>query len=304
MSGDKVIHLNDEIDVYDSASIALPNKTISVSDANPVATQIIIKNSDTGDVIWEGHNKTVIDGSQYMATRIWGVKEIVPFADYNTELGIANISSDNPPNDPVIQLFAVGIDGCGQEAAQRYPVKYTSHIPSTSLVPFRYEKGEDLDYEQRETYFGRKVFGVPGSDTCRYAYYYKALQSKQLHMKFVDGTEVTKDVYNFGGSTKATTYIEAELKITKSDCRDIFSSESFRPTLGDGSTVGAALTLADARINSLTLIRAWYRNQADPDTGNVYKNFMDVHPVTTLHFPNIALVDGSIGLSIIYRMFF
>ena len=298
---DRILRLDDYASIYDEFYI---NGAKSEGDSGVKGTQVMIKNSDTNEVIWQGHNKTIIDGSQYMAGRVWGLDPIVDFPDYNTELGIINVSSKNPDNQPVIHLFALGINGCGQEASQRYPVSYTSHIPANSLIPFRFERGEDIPAEQRSYYFGRKVFGDPTQESVRYAYYYKALQSKQLHMTFVDGSEVTKGIYNSDASQKAVTYVEAEAKITKSDCRDIFSAESFYPKMGDGTISSSPLTLADARINSLTLLRCWYKTSTDPDTGEKYTYYMDVHPVTTIHFPNIAIVDGSIGLSIIYRMFF
>lgn len=294
---DRTIRFDDKVDIEDGIV------GINSEKSGPKGTQVIIKNDD-GETLWEGHNKTIIDGSQYMAGRIWGLDPIVDFPDYNTELGIPNINTKTPPNQPVIHLFAVGINGCGQESSQRYPVSYTSHVPGNSLVPFRYERAEDLSDEQRTYYFGRKV--VPGTDTdaVRYAYYYKALQSKQMHMNFIDGSEVTKSIYNTSGAEKAVTFVEAEAKITKSDCRDIFSSETFYPKLGDGTVSSVAMTLADARINSFTLLRGWYTTRKDDDTGLKHTYYMDVHPVTTVHFPNISLVDGSTGLSIIYRMFF
>lgn len=296
---DKILRLDDRVEISDDLKILLPDQTPAIK-----GTQVIIKNTETGEKLWEGHNKTIIDGSQYIATRIWGLDPIVDFPDYNTELGLTNVSSKNPDNQPVIHLFAVGINGCGQEASQRYPVSYTTHIPANSLVPFRYERGDDIPYEQRTYYFGRKILNATDPEKIRYAYYYKTLQSKQLHMKFTDGSEVTRAIYNADATQKAVTYVEAEAKITKSDCRDIFSSETFFPKLGDGTVPSSPLTLADARINSFTLLRAWYKTAKDEDTGETYRYYMDVHPVTTVHFPNISIVDGSVGISIIYRMFF
>ena len=109
-------------------------------------TEIIITNEDTGEELFRGHNRKVIAGAQFEATKLWGLSQIVNFPDYNAELGLDNSSQRIPDNDPIVCLFAVGIDGCGRENSQRYPVPYTSHIPHTSLIPFRYEKGADLPY--------------------------------------------------------------------------------------------------------------------------------------------------------------
>lgn len=295
----KILTFDEDTHVRDAVKVLNFNNDT----AGPKGTQIIIKNKNTGEILGEYTNKTVIAGSQYMATTLFGVDKVVNLPNYNNELGIENAVQTTPDNLPIVCLFAVGINGCGTENSQRYPVQYTGHIPYTSLIPFRYEKGSDLDSDMRSIYFGRKVVGEEGNSTCRYAYYYKAITSKQLHATFVDGTEVDKNIYSNSTRTKAITYVESQLDITKSDCRDIFSSGDFYPTYGDGTAATSPLTLADARINSLSLLSAWYKTNED-NSGNVIKYYQDVIPFSEVHFANVSIEDSTISLEVLYRVFF
>jgi hypothetical protein len=287
---EKIINLLEDMTPEDKIII---NKSLS---GGPKGTRVIIKNSNTGEVLFDGHNKTIIAGSQFMATRLWGIDNVITLPNYNDELNIENnVVQARPDNDPIICLFCVGINGCGQENSQVYPVKYTNSIPASSLVPFRYEKGTDLSPDLREMYYGRKYY----EDYDRYAYYFKTIDSKQLHLQYVDGTEILSTVYTDTTDTKAVAYVEASLKISKSDCRDIFSSGEFTPTLADG-TISQPLTLGDARINSLSLISAWYKT----DAGTGYKYYMQPLPVTEIHFSNQWLTDSSLALDIIYQVYY
>ena len=288
---EKVINLNDKISQEDRMLLSM------VDFSQPKGTQVIIKD-DLGNILWEGHNKTVIAGSQFIATSLWDIDPIVELPDYNTELGIDNTHRSSGDPKPIICLFCVGISGCGSQNSQVYPVNYTNRIPPTSLIPFRYEKGTDLPVEARSTYFGRLYIEGTTPDLDRYAYYYKAIESKQLHMEYVDGTEITSTVYSNPSTTKAITYMEAALTISKSDCRDIFSSGDFTPTLADG-TISPPLSLADARVNTLSLLSAWYKTRTDG-----IKDYMDVQPVTQINFSNVSLVDSSTQISILYRTFY
>lgn len=289
---EKVINLNDKISQEDQMLLSM------VDFSQPKGTQVIIKD-DNGNILWEGHNKTVIAGSQFIATSLWDIEPIVKLPNYNSELGIPNISRNPDDPKPTICLFCVGISGCGSQNSQVYPVTYTNRIAPTSLIPFRYEKGTDLPDEARSIYYGRLHKEGISPELDRYAYYYKAIESKQLHMEYVDGTEITSTVYSNPSTTKAITYMEAALTISKSDCRDIFSSGDFTPTLADG-TISPPLTLADARVNTLSLLSAWYK-VGKPDE---IKEYMDVQPVTQINFSNVSLVDSSTQISILYRTFY
>lgn len=285
----KIINLNDKISQEDMLTIS------QVDFGCPKGTEIIIKDKDSGEILYNGHNKTVIAGSQYIATKLFGIQNKVTFPSYNNELELEEITRGASDNEPLIWGFCVGISGCGSGASDLYPVDALKHIPGSSLIPFRYELTDDIDSDMRDIYFGRKYY--EGYD--RYAYYFKKIENKQLHLEYTDGTEITSSVYGATSSLKGLCYVEAALGITKSDCRDIFASGEFTPTLADGS-VSPPLSLADARINTLSLVQGWYKTGASDG----FKYYYTIHPVTQINFPNIALVDATLSVEIIYRVYF
>lgn len=291
---EKIINLDDKISQEDQMFLNM------IDFSQPKGTEVIFKNAETGEELYRGSNKTVIAGSQFIATKLWGLDNVVTLPTYNGELGIEDSTRQESDPENLICLFCVGINGCGSQSSQVYPVTYTNHIPATSLVPFRYEKGTDIPDEMRATYFGRKYIQKESSDKDRYAYYFKAIDSKQLHMQFVDGTEITNTIYTDTSGVKAITFVEAALSISKSDCRDIFSSGDFTPTLNDG-TISPAMTIDDARINSLSLCQAFPRTT---DKGTGIKTYFQIQPVTQINFSNIWLIDASVSVSVLYRTYY
>ena len=289
----KIINLDDKISQEDQMFLNM------VDFSQPKGTEVIFRNAETGEELYRGSNKTIIAGSQYIATKLWGIDNVVTLPTYNGELGIEDQTRSGTDNEPLICLFCVGISGCGSQNSQVYPVTYTNRIPASSLVPFRYEKGTDLPAELRSTYYGRKYFQKESPTEDRYAYYFKAIESKQLHLTYVDGTEVTSTCYGNASGVKAIAYVEASLAISKSDCRDIFASGDFTPTLGDG-TISPPLSLSDARINTLSLCQGWYKTSASDGI----KYFFQIQPVTQINFSNISLVDSSIAVEVLYRTFY
>lgn len=290
---EKIIKLDDKISQEDQMILNM------IDFSSPKGTEVIIRNKETGEELFKGHNKTIIAGSQFIATKLWGIDNAVTLPTYNGELGIEDQTRSGSDNEPLICLFCVGISGCGSQSSQVYPVSYTNRIPGSSLVPFRYEKGTDLPDDLRSLYYGRKYFQKEQTQDDRYAYYFKAIESKQLHLQYVDGTEVTSTCYSDTSGVKAITFVEAALSVSKSDCRDIFSSGDFTPTLGDG-TISPPLTLADARINTLSLCQGWYKTSASDGI----KYFFQIQPVTQINFSNIALVDASIAIEVLYRTYY
>ena len=290
---EKIINLDDKISQEDQLFLNM------VDFSQPKGTEIIFKNAETGEELYRGSNKTIIAGSQFIATKLWGIDPVVALPTYNSELNIDDSTRSETDPENLIYLFCVGINGCGSQSSQVYPVTYTNRIPASSLVPFRYEKGVDIDDDMRATYFGRKYIKGESSDKDRYAYYFKAIDSKQLHIAYIDGTQCSNTIYTDQSGVKALTYVEAALTISKSDCRDIFSSGDFTPTLADG-TISPPLGLEDARINSLSLCQAFYRTEKS--TG--FKVYYQIQPVTQINFSNISIVDSSIAISVLYRTYY
>lgn len=245
-------------------------------------TEIIFHELGTKKEVGRTHNRVVIAGSQTTAQKHFDLPELIALPTYNQDLTLDNsvAHGTTPVNVPKICLFGCGTGGCGTENSQVYPVKYTGRIdPVTELVPFRYQLPQnDLSAEMRQKYFGRK------STSERIAYYFKAFETNpEMFSRFVDGTLIDNTVYESSNTSDAEFYVEMNLRITKEDFRDYF-----RATTG----------IADARINSLSLMTAWYNESGG------YKWYQDIIPMTQLNIPNEPLIDLTKGIDIVYHIYY
>lgn len=269
----KLMAVFDGLDSRDNASLS----------GHAFDTSIDIKNLETGEIIFKGlKNKVIISGSGLIARKLFNIsnEEISP--SYNTVFGDSMYTPDSTPvdPDPRVVLFCCGIDGCGSENSQVYPVDYTKWIAPENMIPFRYQVGtNDISDELRETYFGRTEI-----NSGEYiAYYFKKFDSEPtLVQQYIDGTPVDSNIFNSVKTEEAETYIEITLKITKEDMRDYFNA-----TTGVDSS----------RINSISLCYAYPVVEGD------YTYYKDIHPLTKLHFPNEALIDQTKGIEIIYHIY-
>lgn len=255
-------------------------------------TSIDIKNLETGEVIFKGlKNKVIIPGSGFVARKLFDLttSEVTP--SYNTALGCYTPTTDTAPtskdsgttatkDDQKVVLFCCGIDGCGSESSQVYPVDYTKWIKPADLIPFRYQVvGNDLSDSLRDTYFGRTTT----SDGKYIAYYFKRFESEPiLVQQYIDGTPIDGTVYDSIKTTSAETYVELSLKITKEDVRDYFVA-----------TVG----IDEAKINSISLCTGY------PVEEGGYLYYKDIRPITKLNIPNESLIDITKGIEIIYHIY-
>ena len=245
-------------------------------------TEIIFRELGTGLELGRTHNRVVIAGSQFTAMKHFDLPELIALPTYNEDLTLDNsvAHGNTPTNVPKICLFGCGIGGCGTENSQVYPEKYTGRIdPATELVPFRYQLPQnDLSAELRQKYFGRK------STADRIAYYFKAFETApEMFARFVDGTIIDKTLYNSSNTSDAEFYVEMSLRITKEDFRDYFR---------------AVTGINDARINSISLMTAWYTEN------DGYRWYQDIIPMTQLNIPNEPLIDLTKGIDIIYHIYY
>lgn len=262
-------------------------------------TSIDIKNLETGEIIFKGlKNKVIIPGSGLIARKLFDLNnpEITP--SYNEAFGSSMYtpSTDSYPTikDPKtiatkdehkILLFCCGIDGCGSENSQVYPVDYRKWLNPTDMIPFRYQLGSnDISDELRDTYFGRTE--INGGEFI--AYYFKRFEGTPvLVQQYIDGTPINNSVYDSTKAESAETYVELNLKITKEDIRDYFIS-----------TVG----IDEARINTISLCSAYPVEETNSD-GTTYMYFKDIRPLTKLNIPNEQLIDVTKGIEIIYHIY-
>lgn len=257
-------------------------------------TSIDIKNLETGEIIFKGlKNKVIIPGSGLIARKLFDISSDEITKSYNEAFGDAMYTpaTDEYPTtiDPLtlatkddhkILLFCCGIDGCGTENSQVYPVDYRKWIAPEDLIPFRYQLGtNDITESLRETYFGRTEI----NNGEYLAYYFKRFEgSPVLVQQYIDGTPVDENVYTSAKLDSAETYVELNLKITKDDIRDYFVA-----------TVG----IDEARINSISLLSAY------PVEEDGFLYFKDIRPLTKLNIPNEQLIDVTKGIEIIYHIY-
>lgn len=280
---DKRMAIYDGLDTQDAASLQ-----------RTFRTSIDVKNLETGEYIFKGlKNKVIVSGSGFIGRHLFDLMEEEVTPSYNTVFGEAMYTpeTDEPPVDidahtlatkdnEKVLLFCVGIDGCGSENSQVYPVDYRKWIAPDNLIPFRFQLGSnDISDELRETYFGRTE--INGGEYL--AYYFKRFEGHPvLVQQYVDGTPIDENVFESPKLDSAETYVELNLKITKEDIRDYFIA-----------TVG----IDEARINTVSLCYA-YPVEED---GHLY--FKDIHPMTKLNIPNEQLIDVTKGIEIIYHIY-
>lgn len=251
-------------------------------------TEITFYKLGTKEILAQTHNRVLIAGSQFTAMKHFNKPPLIQLPTYNQSLNLENSETpySTPENTPVICLFCCGTGGCGTENSQVYTEKYTGRIdPTTELVPFRYQQAtNDLPDNLRNKYFGRKE----STDGSRISYYFKAFETEPtFYANFLEGnttTPIDANLYESTNESDAEFYVEMMLQITKEDFRDYFS---------------AVTGINDARINSISLLTAWYTTDASG-----YKWYQDIIPMTQLNIPNEPLIDLTKGIDITYHIYY
>lgn len=281
---EKIINLSpDVLEHSDSIEKKIINERLS---GGPKRTRIIIKNSESGEILGEYENKIVITGSIFSAMKAFGIESPVTLPNYNEELGLDNTldyAVAEKKNEPIVCLFCVGDSGCGSLPKDVFVAKYTDRIePEEDLIPFRYEDiDSDLNDDLRKYYFGRKTL----EDKGRIAYYFKAFDSQpQMHLRYTDGTQINDEMYNIETTQAAECYVETRLKVTRADFRDYFEE---------------VLGWDKARISTLSLCYAWYDDSIDD-----YKWYQEIYPYSKLNFSFEWLVDLTKAIEFIYQVYY
>lgn len=271
---------------------------ITPRDASTLKTSIDIRCLETGEVIFKGlKNKVVVAGSGLIAHSLFDIEsgEITPSYD-NKIPGFISINDPAPSSSPIsetsatkanpkVVLFCCGIDGCGTENSQIYPVDYTSWISPENLIPFRFvpKNNDTIIGTDNKTYFGR----TNDPDGEHAAYYFKAFSSTiKLIQQYATGDAINSDVYANNTVKTGESYIEISLKITKDELREYFKNSN-------NSSLGSA------RINTISLCYGY--PTISEDDGCIY--FRDIRPFTKLNFPNQSLIDETMGIEIIYHIY-
>lgn len=281
---EKVINLSPD---YQSTLDSLEIKTIQDKlSGGPKKTRIIMRDADSRKVLGEFHNKIILPGSICAAMKVFGVDTPVILPDYNREMGLDNTldySAVMPKNSPVVCLFAVGDDGCGEMPKDVIEANYLDRLnPNGGIFPFRYvDADSDLNDDLRKFYFGRKIL----EDAGKIAYYFKAFDTTpQLHLRYTDGTQINDEIYNVESTQDVECYVETTMSITRLDLRDYFEQ---------------VIGWDKARISSLSLCYAWY-----DDTIDQYRWYQQIYPYSKLNFSAEWLVDLTKAIKFQYQVFY
>lgn len=261
-------------------------------------TRIIIRNHRTGEILQDLENKITVTGSQFSACKEFGIPPTVIFPTYNLELGLENslppYNQTQPKNSPIVCLWCAGRSGGLNDAGEILACKNTDRIePVDDIVPFRYvSPNNDLSRELRDHYFGR----CPDLETQFIKYYFKTPDTTpQLHVRYLDGTEVSDNMYNIDSSQSVEIYIETRLSATRLDFRDYFDR---------------VLGWDNADISTISLLTAWYDDtiienpEAKEEDQYSYRWYQDILPYSKLNTKVIDLRDLNEAIDFNYQIFY
>ena len=268
-------------------------------------TKITMSDHDTGKILGEFENKILVPGAQSTACKQFGLNPVVNFPTYNTELGLQNslppYPQTQPENSPITCLFCVGRSGATSTPSEVFAVSNTDRIHPglnnvgvlneyNDILPFRYvPKDADINEDLRQVYFGRKIF-----DNDMIGYFFKAFDTEpQLHIRYLDGTEVTANMYNITSSQQVEVYVEMRLSISKVDFRDYFDQ---------------VLGWDRANVSTISLLTAWYVDNIPEDENAVekvyYRYYQDVLPFSKYNFGQEPLTDLNRAIDFNYQVYY
>lgn len=319
---DEIRYFKDYNRVNDEYKIG-KNGILLPSSNQRINSKISIYNDITGELIYEGHNKTVIAGSALTAMKLFNLDHHVLDATptYDSVMNLDNgsngtvyptvavkdnngsiIGSMHDESQRTIIGFCVGQGGAGLDISDVFDVDYCSWITPDNIIPFRYPL-QNADNVDETMYKGRKALEL-ADGTKRNAYYFKAFSNTpNLIQNYVSSIGTFSDsitastVYNNKTSAdKAQSYVELHLKITKDDCRDFFITHK---------------GIENAKINQISLVSGWTKTvevtKLD-SLGNIrtnnYEYFQDIRPFSLLNIPNEIISNHEKSLSIIYSLYF
>ena len=301
-----------------------PNDEYKMNIPNPqrVNSKVNIYNDATGELIFEGHNKTVIAGSALTAMKLFNLDRncLDATPTYDTILGLDNgangttyptivikdndnsvVGSMHDETQRKIIGFCVGQGGAGLDISDVFDVKYCSWIYPDNLIPFRYplQNADDVD---EVMYKGRKALTLADGSN-RNAYYFKAFSNTPKLIQnyvstigtFSDSVSASNVYENIASADKAQSYVELHLKITKDDCRDFFIAHK---------------GIENAKINQISLVSAWTKevevtklDALGNMTTKTYEYFQDIRPFSVINIPNEIISNHEKSLSIIYTLY-
>lgn len=312
---DEIRYFNDRYRQNDKFKITNPQR---------INSKVSIYNDANGELIFEGHNKTVIAGSALVAMKLFDLDRecLDATPTYDEKLGLDMMDTDDTYPTKYIKDddgriigstedemqrkiigFCVGQGGAGLDISDVFDVEYCSWITPDNIIPFRYPRVNE-DIVDENIYKGKALKTLEGQVGDVNAYYFKEFSNTpNLVQNYVStiGTFTDKvtaqTVYNNQAiADQAQSYVELHLKITKDDCREYFITHQ---------------GIESAKINQISLVSGWKKTVkfAKPDkTGNSvereYEYFQDIRPFSVINIPNEIISNLEKSLSIIYTLYF
>ena len=255
-------------------------------------TNVTIKNSFTGEVIYKGPNSVIVPGSLFtVKSHFPDIENLLKLQSYNSLLNLDNIIAESDADTLAAKynkvrgtyLFCVGIDGESQ--GQLLPVDKTKRIETNNLIPLRVINSSNTskikDIDSKKLYYGKKT----DNNDSKVKYYFKTWSSRPTCTTvYADGTDITENMY-YETLKDPMVIVEVKFSVSPEDCREYFSLYS--------NIAGKT------RVNSLSLLSAWYTEDV-----NGIRTYQDIHPVTKLNFNTEDLTDETKGLDIIYHLYY
>lgn len=288
-----------QISIKDSHTITdnMGNSLRERMKGGPSRTKIVITDHDTGEIIQTGSNKILVPGSQTTACKQFGLDQVVALPTYNSLLKLEHSLGDyeiQPYNEPITCLWCAGRGGADSSPNETNVVANTDRIePVDDILPFRYVSPDnDLNKEQRAVYFGRQVDETTGW----IKYFAKAFDTTpQLHVRYLDGTEVSSNMYNIDSSQIVEVYVEMRLSITRQDFRDYFDK---------------VIGWENADVSTISLLTAWYDDTVceNPNAAKedqvFYKWYQDIIPFSKWNFRAESLTDLTRAIDFNYQVYY
>lgn len=280
MANQSNIKLHDNLNAEDKISFSLMQQ-------KPLRTKIrgYLGNETNPfqEQCFETENQIVIGGALFILEKVFGVESPLYVDFVNNIMGI---NTDNPvtevyPKETIVQLFGVGIGGCGEVSKDVKDVKFYER-EIIDMVPFRVTDEELTENEKKKYFFKKPMQG-------KTAFYLKKFEDAaaiRALWKDVegdeDGSEVESDVHLTQRTEPIETFVEMILKISKKDLREYFELNG---------------NVEDTKVNSIGLFTGCPVKLAD---GTI--DYQQVKMFSKLNIPN-EMLTLSKDLTIVYRIY-
>lgn len=275
-------------------------------------TDICIVDPITGKVLQRSHNRVVLGGSLFTASKFFDIEPPTNQAyDSISELAIVNSSGTKgqyqKPTDPSklkelrnsekVCLFAVGIGGCdASDTGQILSPEYAARINPTDLVPFRTVSAGTVDISGISKYHGvgERSLGINAKKNYD-CYYFKEFDNDPIITvrDIASANSAISDsdllnIYSNANTKNIDVMVELNFKITKEECRE------FANACKDGEVTTTI-------VSAFSLISCYKTLKPGSLTDYVYENFQ---PITLFNIAGENMTDPTKGLDIIYHIYF